>query len=163
VTDLDNLINPLTRLFAKPTHTMNPAMLALLVSLIEEAVAVTPGIVDDLKLIFNNPSPVPADWEALRTKVLAKSYADYVPASALPGGGAVPATPTASAATAASIPAIALVPPPAPAPEAAAAPTNVVKLSTPVPPPPGSAVAPVATAAPAAPAPGIDSSYKPAS
>ena len=63
---------------------MNPALLALIVSLIEEAVKVAPGVAEDLKLIFENPSPVPADWEALRAKVLAKSYADYVPASALP-------------------------------------------------------------------------------
>ena len=79
--DLDQLITNLTRLFSKP---MNPALLALIVSLIEEAVKVAPGVAEDLRLIFENPSPVPADWEALRAKVLAKSYADYVPASALP-------------------------------------------------------------------------------
>jgi len=59
-------------------------MIALILSLVQEAVTLTPGIVEDLKLIFNNPSPTPADWEALRAKVLSKSYADFVPASALP-------------------------------------------------------------------------------
>jgi hypothetical protein len=63
---------------------MSPALIALIVSLVEEAIKDTPGIVTDLKAIFANPDPTPADWEALRSKVLAKSYADYVPARALP-------------------------------------------------------------------------------
>lgn len=66
---------------------MNPALLAIIVSLIEEAVAQTPAIIADIQAIFNNPSPTPADWEALRAKVLAKTYADFVPASALPPDG----------------------------------------------------------------------------
>ncbi|MGD0744146.1 MAG: hypothetical protein ABSA45_03230 [Verrucomicrobiota bacterium] len=72
---------------------MNPAMLALLISLIEEAVKITPAVVEDFKLIFNNPEPVPADWEALRAKVLAKGYGDYVPASALPPDNVVKVPP----------------------------------------------------------------------
>lgn len=92
MTKLDQLVNSLTRLFAKTTYTMNPATIALIISLIEEAVKIAPGIYDDLTLLFDNPSPTPADWEALRAKVLSKSYADYVPASALAAAspGAIP-------------------------------------------------------------------------
>ncbi len=63
---------------------MNPLLIAPILSLLETAIQDSPEIVTDLKAIFNNPNPTPADWEALRAKVLAKSYADYVPASALP-------------------------------------------------------------------------------
>jgi len=84
MTLLDKLINTLTRLFAKPTPQMNPATIALIIGLIEEAVKIAPGVYDDLTLFFDNPNPSPADWQALRAKVLSKSYTDYVPASALP-------------------------------------------------------------------------------
>jgi hypothetical protein len=94
---LDQLINSLTRLFAKPTPQMNPALIAAIIALIEEALKVAPGVYDDLTLFFYiNPSPTPADWQALREKVLGKSYADYVPATALPAV-AFPAVPLAAA------------------------------------------------------------------
>lgn len=67
---------------------MNPAIIALIISLVEEAVKITPGIVADLQEIFAKPNPAPADWETLRQKVLSKRYADYVPASALPPASA---------------------------------------------------------------------------
>jgi len=66
---------------------MNPTVIYLILSLVEEAIKDTPGIVTDLQAIFSKPNPSPADWEALRAKVLSKSYADYVPSSALPAGG----------------------------------------------------------------------------
>lgn len=77
---------------------MNPALISLIISLVEEAIKQAPGVYADLQSIFSNPSPTPADWQALRAKVLAKTYADYVPASALPGasssgpsgGGVIP-------------------------------------------------------------------------
>ena len=118
MTQLDNIINTLTRLFAKTHNTMNPALIALIMSLVEEAIKDAPGVVEDLKLIFNNPNPVPADWEALRAKVLAKGYADYVPASALPPENVVAlSTPVQSAPAAAAAPEA----PPAPAAAPAAA------------------------------------------
>lgn len=149
MTILDHIINSLTRLFAKTHHTMNPALLAAIVSLIEEAVTLAPGVIDDFKLIFNNPSPTPADWEALRAKVLAKSYEDYVPASALPAASAetIQAQPQVQPATQA-------------APAVPAAPANVVALSTPVPPPPN---APPLAAEPAIANGSVDPNYKPAS
>jgi hypothetical protein len=74
---------------------MSPQLIALVISLVEEAIKDTPALVEDLKAIFSNPNPSPADWEALRAKVLAKSYADYVPASALPANGVVAPLPSA--------------------------------------------------------------------
>lgn len=66
---------------------MNPALISLIVSLVQEAIALEPSILTDLQTLFANPTPTPADWEALRQKVLSKSYSDYVPASALPPSG----------------------------------------------------------------------------
>ena len=75
---------------------MSPALIALIIQMVQEAVTLAPGIVADLQTIFNNPNPTPADWEALRAKVLAKTYADYVPASALaPGSPAAEIPPLA--------------------------------------------------------------------
>jgi hypothetical protein len=71
--------------------TMNPAIISLIISLVQEAIALEPSIVTDLQALFSNPSPTPADWEALRQKVLSKSYSSYVPASALPAGSTAPA------------------------------------------------------------------------
>jgi hypothetical protein len=64
---------------------MNPAMLAIVVSLVEEAIKQEPAIVAEFQNIFSKPNPTPEDWQALRVKVLAKSYGDYVPDSAIQG------------------------------------------------------------------------------
>ena len=66
---------------------MSPALIAIIISLVEEAVKLAPGVYEDLQLIFSKPNPTPDDWEALRAKVLSVSYADYVPASALASAG----------------------------------------------------------------------------
>jgi hypothetical protein len=63
---------------------MTPAAIALIISLVEEAVKEEPAIQADIVNIFTKSNPTPADWEALRAKVLAKGYGDYVPASQLP-------------------------------------------------------------------------------
>jgi hypothetical protein len=63
---------------------MNPATLALIVGLVEEAIKEAPALKADLHNLFSNANPTPADWEALRAKVLARGYHDYVPASDLP-------------------------------------------------------------------------------
>lgn len=65
-------------------NPMNPALLAAIVALIQEAVTLEPSIAAELQALFSLQNPTPADWEALRTKVLSKTYQDYVPASALP-------------------------------------------------------------------------------
>lgn len=65
---------------------MPPQIIALVIAAIEAAIQDTPELVADLKAIFAKENPAPDDWKALRVKVLAKNYADYVPASALPAG-----------------------------------------------------------------------------
>lgn len=83
---------------------MTPAVIALILSLIEEATKDAPALVADIQAIFAKENPTPADWEALRAKVLGKSYEDYVPQTALPAtvasqpGASQPATETATTA-----------------------------------------------------------------
>lgn len=62
---------------------MTPAVLQLVFFILEEAIKEEPALVADLQGIFSKANPTAADWAALRAKVGAKSYADYVPASAL--------------------------------------------------------------------------------
>jgi hypothetical protein len=59
-------------------------MIPLIISLIEEAIKIEPDVAAGLTAIFSKSNPSPDDWAALRAKVLAKSYAQYVPASAIP-------------------------------------------------------------------------------
>lgn len=63
---------------------MNPALLAAIISLVQEAITLEPSIQAELQTLFSQSNPTPADWEALRQKVLSKTYGDYVPATALP-------------------------------------------------------------------------------
>ena len=58
---------------------MNPAMIALILSLVEEAVKVYPTISADLAAIFSKPNPSPDDWLALRSKVLAMKFEEIAP------------------------------------------------------------------------------------
>lgn len=69
---------------------MNPSTIGLVVSLLEEAIKEEPAIVAEFQSIFSKPNPTPDDWAALRAKVLAKNYADYVPASALTTSAVTP-------------------------------------------------------------------------
>ena len=66
---------------------MTPEMLSLLFFILEEAIKEEPAIAADLQSIFSKASPTAADWAALRAKVTAKGYGDYVPDSALPPDG----------------------------------------------------------------------------
>jgi len=54
-------------------------MLALIVSLVEEAIKVTPGLVTDLQAIFSKPNPTPADWLALKTKIQGTTFEQLAP------------------------------------------------------------------------------------
>ena len=58
---------------------MNPAMIALVISLVEEAIKVEPAIAAELQSLFSKPSPTPADWQALRAKVLGESFESLAP------------------------------------------------------------------------------------
>jgi hypothetical protein len=67
---------------------MPPETLQLALFAIEEGIKLEPGIAAAIRSMFAQGDPTPADWNALRAKVAAKKYSDYVPASAL-----TPATP----------------------------------------------------------------------
>lgn len=62
---------------------MPPATLALIVGLVEEAIKDTPELVAEFQKIFAIKNATPADWQALKTTVLAENYEQYVPDSAI--------------------------------------------------------------------------------
>lgn len=67
---------------------MSPALITLILSLVQEAIVLEPQIASQLQALFAKQNPTPADWETLRQNILAKTYKDYVPASALPASTA---------------------------------------------------------------------------
>jgi hypothetical protein len=95
---------------------MPPQAISLALFILQEAVTYGPELYADLAALFSKPDPTPEDWEALRSKVLAQTYAQLVPNSALPPDA--PAAPAlASAPAPAPVPASAAdAPTPAPAP-----------------------------------------------
>jgi hypothetical protein len=91
---------------------------------IEEAIKEEPAIAAALKDIFTKADPTAADWAALRARIAAKDYADYVPDSALsaapaPAPAAAPALTVLDASVTAPVapaaPVVQLAPEPAPA------------------------------------------------
>lgn len=56
------------------------AIIAAALSLVQSL----PEVQKLLRELFNKADPTDADWAALRAKVLAKKYEDYVPATKLP-------------------------------------------------------------------------------
>lgn len=58
---------------------MNPATIALVIGLIEEAIKEEPAIAAELQALFSKPNPTPEDWQALRTKVLSQSFEQIAP------------------------------------------------------------------------------------
>ncbi len=63
---------------------MNPATIALVVGLIEQAITEAPALAADLQKLFASGQPTAADFAALRASVAAESYGQFVPASSLP-------------------------------------------------------------------------------
>jgi hypothetical protein len=61
---------------------MNPALLALIVQLVEEAIKVYPALSADLREIFSKQNPTPEDWLILREKVLAERFETLAPHAA---------------------------------------------------------------------------------
>lgn len=76
---------------------MPPETLQLALFAIEEGIKLEPGIAAAISSMFAKGDPTPADWAALRAKVAAKNYSDYVPASALVTAPAVAPVPVAAA------------------------------------------------------------------
>jgi hypothetical protein len=58
---------------------MSEVALAALVSLVEEAVKLEPSIAAEFRTLFNNPEATPADWQAVRTRVLGQSFESLAP------------------------------------------------------------------------------------
>ena len=58
---------------------MTPAMLSLIISLVEEAIAVEPKLAAELQTLFSTANPTPADWETLKAKVQGESFATLAP------------------------------------------------------------------------------------
>ena len=87
---------------------MPPETIQLGLFVIEEAIKEEPAIAAAIRDMFSKGDPIPDDWKALRAKVAAKKYSDYVPATILP------------AATPAAAPALAVVDAPVTAPAARA-------------------------------------------
>jgi hypothetical protein len=63
---------------------MTPAILALIISLVEEAIKDTPELITSFKVIFSTSNPTPADWEALRNAIKSEDYSYFVPNSNIP-------------------------------------------------------------------------------
>jgi hypothetical protein len=59
---------------------MNPATLALIIGLVEEAIKLEPSIAAELQSLFNSPTPpTPADWLALKAKVQGQTFESLAP------------------------------------------------------------------------------------
>jgi hypothetical protein len=63
---------------------MSPATIALILQLVEAAIAEEPAIAIDLQNLFSGSVPTPAQWAALRAVVASESYGTFVPSSSLP-------------------------------------------------------------------------------
>jgi hypothetical protein len=58
---------------------MNPVIIAAIITLVEKLIENEPAIAAELQNIFSNPNPTPADWQALRAKVLGESFDQLCP------------------------------------------------------------------------------------
>lgn len=97
-------------------NNMSPALLALIVSIMEELFKIAPGMIAEFRTLFALQAPTPADFEALRQKITGESYYKFVPGSSLPGNPSPTATNPTPPTLAASIAAdVAQVSPPGPA------------------------------------------------
>lgn len=63
---------------------MSPALLTILLSLVEELVKIEPEIAAQLKAIFAKETATPEDWQAVKDAVLSKRYRDLVPDTQIP-------------------------------------------------------------------------------
>lgn len=63
---------------------MSPAMLSLILFAVQEAIKAAPALVTEFQALFAHGTPSDADFDAFRARIAAESYAQFVPASALP-------------------------------------------------------------------------------
>jgi hypothetical protein len=64
---------------------MSTSILTLLTFIIEEAVKIAPGFIQDLLALFSEGTPTATDFATLRAKIQAESYGQFVPGSILSG------------------------------------------------------------------------------
>lgn len=67
---------------------MTPTTIALILQLVEAAIAEEPAIAADLQNLFTGAPPTPAQWAALRASVASETYGEFVKDTALPPGEA---------------------------------------------------------------------------
>jgi len=58
---------------------MNPAAIALIIGLVEQAIRLRPILAEELNAIFTKPDPNPSDWYDLKVKVLSDSFERLAP------------------------------------------------------------------------------------
>lgn len=63
---------------------MNPTLASAIITAFSELLRLAPQLAADVQAILAKSEPTAEDWDALKAKVNAKSYFDYVPASDLP-------------------------------------------------------------------------------
>lgn len=63
---------------------MPPQLLQLAVFGLEQLITQAPKLYADIAALFSKGQPTADDWQALRDKIGAKGYFDYVPQSDLP-------------------------------------------------------------------------------
>lgn len=61
---------------------MTPVALALLISLVEEAIKIEPSLAAEISALFARQNPTPQDWMDLRARVLGESFAALAPNAA---------------------------------------------------------------------------------
>ena len=58
---------------------MSPAIIALIIGLVEELIKYSPQIGAELRVIFAKKEPTPEDWLALKIKVLGTPFEALAP------------------------------------------------------------------------------------
>lgn len=58
---------------------MSPATIALIISLVEEAIKLRPMLQEELSALFSAPDPKPEDWVHLRERVLTTPFETLAP------------------------------------------------------------------------------------
>lgn len=63
---------------------MSAATIALIIQLVEAAIAEEPAIAADLQTLFSGTTPTPAQFAALIASIQSETYGQFVKQSALP-------------------------------------------------------------------------------
>lgn len=63
---------------------MTPEEINLAIMGVEFLIKEVPEVSAEIKNLLSKPSPTPADWSAMRARVVANTYAKLVPNSAIP-------------------------------------------------------------------------------